>query len=108
MGPGSSHFVALGALGGVLVLANDRHLTRRELDILRLVSDGLTDREIGEKLGIGRHTVSNHVSVILVKLNAGRRTEAVARAFRLGLIELDQGTIPRDDSRLDGFNRSPR
>jgi DNA-binding NarL/FixJ family response regulator len=57
-----------------------RDLTPRELEILRLLADGLTDRKIAAELGIGRRTVSNRVAGILVKLDAATRTQAVARA----------------------------
>jgi len=67
------------------------HLTEREMQILRLMADGLTDRQIATQFGIGRRTVSNHVSAILLKLRAMRRTEAVVKALRLGLLRTDSG-----------------
>lgn len=61
-------------------------LSSRERAILLLVATGLTDRQIAERLGISRKTVSNHVSVILQKLGARRRTDAAVRAVQAGLL----------------------
>lgn len=63
-------------------------LTPRELDVLQLLAEGLSNREIAERLGITDHTVKFHVNTILSKLDAHSRTEAVTRAARLGLIIL--------------------
>ena len=59
-------------------------LSERENEVLRLVSDGLTDREIGRALGISPRTVGRHVGSILAKLGARNRSEA-ARRFREGI-----------------------
>lgn len=75
-------------------------LTSRERDILRVMAGGLTDKEIASRLGTRRHTVSNQVSVILLKLGARNRTEAVLQALRLGILQIEpeedrpQGEIP--------------
>lgn len=63
-------------------------LTRRELDVLQLLAEGLSNKEIAERLGITDHTVKFHVTTILSKLDAHSRTEAVTKAARLGLIIL--------------------
>jgi len=63
-------------------------LTPRELDVLRQLAEGRTNREIALTLGISVHTVKFHVNALLAKLNAASRTEAVVRASRLGLIYL--------------------
>jgi len=63
-------------------------LTHRELDVLRLVAQGWTNREIAEGLGIGETTVRTHVSSILSKLNVGSRTQAALYALREGLASL--------------------
>jgi pentatricopeptide repeat protein len=57
-------------------------LTRREVEVLRLLAQGLSDREIGEALFISRHTVMRHVSHILAKLDVDSRTAAAAHAVR--------------------------
>nr|SBO92584.1 regulatory protein, LuxR:Response regulator receiver [Nonomuraea gerenzanensis] len=62
-------------------------LTAREAEVLRLVAEGLTNREIAERLFIAQKTVSVHVSNILGKLEVSTRTQAVAAARRLGLLE---------------------
>jgi DNA-binding NarL/FixJ family response regulator len=63
-------------------------LTPREAEVLQLLADGLTNKGIGQKLGISEHTVKFHVNAILGKLQAESRTEAVVRASRLGLLLL--------------------
>jgi len=64
-------------------------LTTRELEILRRVSDGMTNAEIGDSLGISTQTVKNHVTSILRKLAVNDRTQAVVTAFRRGWLTLD-------------------
>jgi DNA-binding NarL/FixJ family response regulator len=61
-------------------------LTAREGDVLRLLALGRTNRQIGDELFITGKTASVHVSNILAKLGAASRTEAVAIAYREGLI----------------------
>ncbi|MGW3168537.1 helix-turn-helix transcriptional regulator [Streptomyces sp. NPDC001153] len=61
-------------------------LTAREQDVLRLLARGRSNRQIGEELFISGKTASVHVSNILAKLGAASRTEAVAVAYRRGLI----------------------
>ena len=63
-------------------------LTPREMEVLQLVAAGLTNRRIGERLGISEHTAKFHVNSILGKLGAQSRGEAVAQAARLGLVLL--------------------
>lgn len=62
------------------------HLTDRQLDILKLISQGLHDREIGERLSISEGTVRTHVQRILQKFSRESRIEAVLSAVRQGLI----------------------
>ncbi|MEV4445909.1 AAA family ATPase [Streptomyces mirabilis] len=66
-------------------------LTARESDVLRLLARGRTNRQIGEELFITGKTASVHVSNILAKLGASGRTEAVAIAYREGLVEPPHG-----------------
>jgi DNA-binding NarL/FixJ family response regulator len=61
-------------------------LTAREVDVLRLISDGLGNQAIGERLFISEHTVHRHVANILGKLDVSSRSAAVAQAGRLGLL----------------------
>jgi two-component system nitrate/nitrite response regulator NarL len=64
----------------------DGKLTARELDVLGLIDDGLSNKEIAKALSIELPTVKNHVHSVLEKLNVRRRTAAAARARRLGLL----------------------
>ena len=63
-------------------------LTPREAEVLEQMSGGYSNREIGERLGVSRHTAKFHVHSILEKLGAETRTEAVMLAARGGLLEL--------------------
>ena len=63
-------------------------LTRRELEVLRLLAEGSPNKAIAYRLDISEHTVKFHVNSIFTKLQAQSRTEAVAIATRLGLILL--------------------
>ena len=58
-------------------------LSRREIEVLRLVKAGLTNREIAQRIVVEPGTVKRHVHNILGKLNARNRTEAVAKAHEL-------------------------
>ena len=61
-------------------------LTRREIEILRLMAGGYSNREIAEALGTAEGTVKNHASSILSKLGVRDRTRAVLKALELGYI----------------------
>jgi DNA-binding NarL/FixJ family response regulator len=63
-------------------------LTPREAEVLENLASGLSNKEIGGRMGISDHTVKFHVNAILHKLGAGTRTEAVVRAARRGWITL--------------------
>jgi two-component system, NarL family, response regulator YdfI len=63
-------------------------LTARESEVLRLLAEGLGNKEIALKLNISEHTIKFHIRSILGKLGAASRTEAVTRGLRSGLIEL--------------------
>jgi predicted ATPase/DNA-binding CsgD family transcriptional regulator len=62
-------------------------LSAREVEILRLVARGLSNREIGRELVISEHTAANHVRSILRKTQSTNRTEATAYAHRRGLVQ---------------------
>lgn len=61
-------------------------LSPRELDVLRLVADGLSNRAIGERLFVGESTVKTHLLHVFTKLEVSDRTRAVTRAMELGLL----------------------
>lgn len=63
-------------------------LTRREMEVLQLIADGLPNKTIATQLGISEHTAKFHVSSVLSKLGAFSRTEAVTTAARRGLLVL--------------------
>ncbi len=64
-------------------------LTIRELEILKMVAKGLTNKQIGRVLEISGNTVRNHVNSIIEKLEVSDRTEATTTAIQRGLIEVD-------------------
>lgn len=64
----------------------DEKLTDRELEVVRLLAGGYSNREIGTALGVAERTVKNHVSSILAKLWVRDRTRAVLKAISMGLI----------------------
>jgi DNA-binding NarL/FixJ family response regulator len=61
-------------------------LTPRELQVLRLLAEGASNKSIARRLGITPHTAKFHVASIVAKLDATGRTDAVAKAMRLGLL----------------------
>jgi DNA-binding NarL/FixJ family response regulator len=63
-------------------------LTPRELEVLQLLAQGLSNKVIGDRLGVTEHTAKFHVNAILGKLGTQTRTEAVVVAARMGLITL--------------------
>ena len=79
---------ALEVIDAFNVLNSDprQNLTRRELEILELVSDGLRDKEIALKLFLSPSTVKRHTANIYKKLQVGNRREASAMAERLGIL----------------------
>ncbi len=60
--------------------------TAREIEVLQLVSEGLVNREIGDRLYLSEETVKSHVRHLLAKLQARSRAHAVAVGFRRGLL----------------------
>lgn len=64
-------------------------LTEREMEVLRLLAHGQTNREIAEELVVTVETVKTHVGNILAKLHLAHRTQAVIHALKEGLISLD-------------------
>ena len=67
---------------------SDHILTPREIEVLRMMADGLGNKEIASRLRISDHTVKFHISSMFAKLGASSRTEAVTIGIRQGLIML--------------------
>lgn len=63
-----------------------RPLTAREVQVLKLVADGLTNAEIGRNLRVGEETIKSNVQTILRALGARNRWHAVGCGFRLGVL----------------------
>jgi DNA-binding NarL/FixJ family response regulator len=63
-------------------------LTPREADVLEMLAEGLSNKQIAGRLAISDHTAKFHVNSILGKLDAGTRTEAVAKGIRSGLLKV--------------------
>jgi DNA-binding CsgD family transcriptional regulator len=64
------------------------NLTTREVEILKRVAQGNTDREIANLLGLSEKTIHHHVEHILVKLRAKNRTHAVVKGLQLNVVQL--------------------
>ena len=62
-------------------------LTAREREVLRLVVEGLANKQIAQRLGIGEKTIKTHVSRVLAKLGVEDRTQAAVLAIREGLVD---------------------
>jgi len=63
-------------------------LTARELEVLALLAEGASNKQIARRLGISTHTAKYHVASLLEKLDAVSRTDAVAHAARIGVLHL--------------------
>ncbi|HXG76134.1 MAG TPA: helix-turn-helix transcriptional regulator [Gaiellaceae bacterium] len=73
-----------------LVEEHARPLSRRELEVLALVAEGYTSKEIGARLFVSEETVKSHISNILACLGARNRAHAVAIALREGVLAVDR------------------
>lgn len=75
---------------GVTVMTDvvNDNLTKREHEVLGLMADGLSNKQIAARLEISEHTAKFHVNSILQKMNAQKRVEAVVRAAKMGIIHL--------------------
>ena len=93
-GPGL-RLARVNEVGDVAVVSSQREapeqdaaLTPREIQVLSLLAEGASNKSIARRLGISVHTVKFHVASLLDKFEAIGRTDAVAHALRLGVIEL--------------------
>lgn len=69
-------------------------LSKREMEVLTCLAQGLSNKEIATKLGISHQTVKNHVTAVLRKLRVNDRTQAVVYALQRGWVRLDQDVFP--------------
>ena len=67
---------------------DDNSLTKREVQVLKLLAEGMYNREIGEKLFISEKTVKNHVSSIFKKIGVTDRTQAAVYAIKKNMVEI--------------------
>ena len=67
---------------------DENALTKRELQVLKLLAEGMYNREIGEKLFISEKTVKNHVSSIFKKIGVTDRTQAAVYAIKNNIVEI--------------------
>jgi DNA-binding NarL/FixJ family response regulator len=74
----------------VATLSEPPRPSERELQLLALMADGLTDAEIAEKLSISPKTMRSRLHALRMKMHARTRTHAVAIAFRRGLLEVER------------------
>ena len=82
----ASRILALRSNGHAETDGAALQLSTREINVLKLVAKGLSNKQIASRLSISDKTVRNHLSRIFKKLNAGNRTEAVMNAMRSGLL----------------------
>ena len=68
--------------------AADDELTEREIDVLRLIAGGNSNKQIADKLSVGEATIKSHVTNILSKLGANDRSHAVTIGLKRGIVEL--------------------
>jgi two-component system, LuxR family, response regulator FixJ len=84
-------------------------LTKRELEVLQLLARGLSPKEIGQGLSVSRKTVSSHIQNVMIKLDVHSQAQAVAFAFRNGLVSDPTSDLsdsrPRSLMRYVGIER---
>lgn len=78
----------LKALANASLPVNDRLVSRREIEVLECLSQGLTTHQIAERLFVSENTVKTHIRHILEKLGAANRAEAVSKASQMGLLNI--------------------
>ena len=87
---------------------SDTVLTHREVEVLQLLANGASSSDVAERLLVSKKTTESHVTRIYAKLGATSRTQAVAKAVRLGIVRMPSqgvmtGRFGDDVLRLDGY-----
>ncbi len=82
--PGPDRFLTPVPTGAAAPQDISQLLSERELEVVRLVSEGLSNKDISHRLGLSDKTVKNHISHILAKLNLTARTQVAVLAIRGG------------------------
>jgi DNA-binding CsgD family transcriptional regulator len=88
VGRDSEADVMVVAKGGAREVQAEVQLTARELEVLALLAEGTSNKLIARRLGISIHTAKYHVASLLEKLDAVSRTDVVASAVRIGVLQL--------------------
>jgi DNA-binding NarL/FixJ family response regulator len=83
-------FIDPAVAGQAMTSAVPAELSQREIEVLREVASGKTNREIGDRLFISEETVKSHVAHILTKLSLQNRTQLAAFALKYGLVDPEQ------------------
>lgn len=83
-----SYTVPPAVAGRLAQRVSGTDLTRREVEVLEGVARGLSNKELASALGVSESTIKYHINLILSKLNAADRTQAVTIALRRGIIDL--------------------
>ncbi len=89
----ASRFIAADRVPAPLASSQKHDLTPREIEILALLVDGLTNKEIAQRLVVSPRTVETHVERVLDKLDVRSRSRAIAKAIRLGIIRIDDAAL---------------
>jgi DNA-binding NarL/FixJ family response regulator len=88
----SPHLAASMLEAAVTAGTNDELLSSRQTEILQMIADGLSTKQVARELGITQKTVHNHLNAIYRRLDAQSLTHAVLSAVRLGIIDLSAGS----------------
>ena len=81
------------------------NLTSRQIDVVRLIANGLTNQQIGTELGISAYTVRSHVTNIMDRFDAVNRVQSVYKALQEGTLNVE--TCNNSSSSPDNTNRMP-
>ncbi len=79
------------AAPATLTQCSSIHLSPRQIEVLRLLGEGLSNKRIARALGISDHTVKQHIQCVMEELGAVSRLQAVIYAYRRGILALDSG-----------------